>query len=183
MLGRRRAEREVMVQVPRIEIVVVVLSHSAHYTHLPRPPIVLVDCWIKESIHEAGTHTTPSRLFIQIICHYVSTNQCFTLASEYLYAWYLDDPARCMNIYPPLLDPPTVFHTFSVLCSPRYWRDLYGNSTRFSQANQRTISYVPDPLVVTKRRKGQQATSWWHHTVFTTMVQNRDKKSARQLFY
>ena len=52
-----------------------------------------------------------------------------------------------------------VSRTFSVLC-PRNWRDLYGNRTKFCQANQRTISYVPDLLVVTKRHKGKQAT---HH--------------------
>ena len=52
-----------------------------------------------------------------------------------------------------------VSRTFSVLC-PRNWRDLYGNTIKFSQADQRTVSYVPDPFVVTKRHKGQQATSW-----------------------
>ena len=31
--------------------------------------------------------------------------------------------------------------------------------SKFSRANQRTTSYVPDPLMVTKRHKGQQATS------------------------
>ena len=75
-----------------------------------------------------------------------------------------------------------LFHTFSVLCPRKNWRDLYGKSTKFSQANQRTTSYVPDPLVVTKRHKGQQATSWWHPAAFT-VVRNRDKKSARQLYY
>ena len=31
----------------------------------------------------------------------------------------------------------------------------------YSQVNQRPISYVLDPHVATKRRKGQQITSWW----------------------
>ena len=74
-----------------------------------------------------------------------------------------------------------LFHTFSVSC-PRNWRDLYGNPTKFSRVNQRTISYVPDLLAVTKRHKGQQTTSCWYLAAFTTTVRNPDKESARQLF-
>ena len=47
---------------------------------------------------------------------------------------------------------------------PRNSRDIYGNQTKFSQANQRTISYVLDPFTdVTKRYNGQQATSCCVH--------------------
>ena len=64
-------------------------------------------------------------------------------------------------------------HIQRTIC-PRNWRDLYGNPTKFSQANQTTISYVPDPLVVTKSRyRGQQDTSWWHPAAFTTMVRKQ----------
>ena len=41
------------------------------------------------------------------------------------------------------------FHTFSVQ-RPRNWSDLCDNQTKFSQADRRSISYVPDPLEVTK---------------------------------
>ena len=77
-----------------------------------------------------------------------------------------------------------VSRTFSV--RPQNWRYLYGNPSKFSQAYQRTISYVPDPLVVTKRHKGQQATSWVtsccvHHHGSETDTINSNSSGRRQV--
>ena len=63
-----------------------------------------------------------------------------------------------------------VSRTFSVLC-PRNWRDLYGNPPKFSQTNQRPISYVPDLLVATKRSTG--------NIIVTSRYDHYDSRSSR----
>ena len=57
-------------------------------------------------------------------------------------------------------------------------KETYTVTQLFSQTNQITISYVPDPLVVIKRRKGQQATSCCVHHYGSKLRQQKISLSA-----